>query len=145
MPVFMPDLQSCWYILQGDILSNQDTIFKEIITREIGWNKKRCCCCRRGEKNDCCSNLVFTENGTRTWAKNLYEKDLYEKREKTWEKNLRERLVQWQSDPCVKNLREKGWYNGNRTPRTNSCYDQLQTLKATQFDSIQRRRRLTGQ
>ena len=91
----MPDLQSCWYILQGDILSNQDTIFKEIITREIGWNKKRCCCCRRGEKVDCCSNLVFTENGTRTWAKKLVLKRLEQKTCMKKEKRLEQKT-------CVK-------------------------------------------
>ena len=65
-----------------------------------------------GEGKDCCSNLVFTKKWDQDLKKNLCEEDL------------------------SKNLCEKDLNNGNQTPSTNSCFEQLQTLKATQFDSI---------
>ena len=84
----MPDLQSCRCVLWGNILSNQDnqdTIFREIEIKirylesydiydilrnnkrkyNIGWNKKNAAAAVGGEGKDCCSNLVFTKNGTR--------------------------------------------------------------------------------
>ena len=75
-----------------------------------------------GEGKDCCSNLVFTKKWDQDLKKNLCEKDL-----NTW------RLEQ---EDLSKNLCEKELNNGNQTPSTNSCFEQLQTLKATQFDSI---------
>ena len=84
----MPDLQSCRCVLWGNILSNKNTIFRDIEIKiryleeydiydiynilrnnkrkyNIGWNKKNAAAAVGGEGKDCCSNLVFTKNGTR--------------------------------------------------------------------------------
>jgi len=92
-----------------------------------------------GEGKDYCSNLVFTKKmgpGFKeklVWRR-LEQKLVWKRLEHLSEKDLNTwRLEQ---EDLSKNLCEKDLNNGNQTPSTNSCFEQLQTLKATQFDSI---------